>query len=166
MAGAAVRSARSMNGNVGYHVVTPFVLESGGTVLVDRGWIPLDHKDASSREAGEIAGETKVEGLIREAGHQGWLVPDNRPDENFWFFVDVPAMAAHAGLTDVRPYFVDAGPAQNPGGLPIGGQTRLWLPNDHLQYAITWFTLALALVVIYLIYHHVKPEEGAADPPR
>ena len=39
-----------------------------------------------------------------------------------------------------------------PGGWPEGGQTRLELPNNHLQYAITWFLLAGALVVIYLVY--------------
>lgn len=151
-------AARSMNGNVGYHVVTPFLLASGAAVLVDRGWIPLDRKEPSARLEGEIEGETEIEGLIREGGRKGWFIPDNRPAENFWFYVDVPAMAAHAGLAEVRPYFVEAGPAMNPGGFPIGGQTRLKLPNDHLQYAITWYLLALALAVIYLIYHHVTPE--------
>lgn len=151
-------AARSMNGNVGYHVVTPFLLENGAAVLVDRGWIPLDRKDASARSEGEIAGGTEVVGLIREGGRTGWFTPDNRPGENFWFYVDVPAMAAHAGLAQSLPYFVEAGPAENPGGLPIGGQTRLKLRNDHLQYAVTWYLLALALVVIYLIYHRVRPE--------
>lgn len=151
-------AARSMNGNIGYHVVTPFVLDGGAAVLVDRGWIPLDRKEAASRSQGEIEGETEVEGLIREGGRKGWFTPDNRPDENFWFYVDVPAMAAHGGLSPVLPYFVEAGPAENPGGFPIGGQTRIKLRNEHLQYAITWYALALALAVIYLIYHRVKPD--------
>lgn len=151
-------AARSMNGNVGYHVVTPFLLENGAAVLVDRGWIPLDRKDPSTRSEGEIEGGTEVVGLIREGGRKGWFTPDNRPAENFWFYVDVPPMAAHAGLAQSLPYFVEAGPKENPGGLPIGGQTRLKLRNDHLQYAVTWYLLALALVVIYLIYHRVRPE--------
>ncbi|HKH68923.1 MAG TPA: SURF1 family cytochrome oxidase biogenesis protein, partial [Reyranella sp.] len=50
-------------------------------------------------------------------------------------------------------FFLDADAAPNPGGLPIGGQTRLDIPNDHLQYAITWFLLALALAGVYLAYH-------------
>ena len=49
--------------------------------------------------------------------------------------------------------FLDAGPAPNPGGIPIGGQTKVELPNDHLQYAITWDFLAVALAVIYVVYH-------------
>jgi surfeit locus 1 family protein len=63
-------------------------------------------------------------------------------------------MAAAAGLTRVRPVFVEAGPAPNPGGLPIGGQTQADLPNDHLQYAITWYSLAAALAVIYALFCH------------
>ena len=43
-----------------------------------------------------------------------------------------------------------------PGGYPLGGETRIELPNDHLQYAITWFALAIALVVIYLVFHHQR----------
>jgi surfeit locus 1 family protein len=151
-------AARSMNGNIGYHVVTPIQSADGAITLFDRGWIPLDKKEPESRGEGQIAGEVAVEGLIRSDGRKGWFVPDNQPDKNFWFFVDIPAMAAHAGLANVRPFFVEAGPAPNPGGLPIGGQSRIELPNNHLSYAITWYSLALALVVIYLIYHRVKPE--------
>lgn len=151
-------AARSLRGNLGYHVVTPFVGEDGVVTLVDRGWIPLDRKDPKARGTGEIEGPTTVEGLIRRQGKPGWFVPDNQPDKNFWFFVDVPAMAEHAGLAKVRPYFVEAGPAANPGGLPIGGQSHIELPNNHLSYAITWYSLSLALAIIFLIYHRVKPE--------
>jgi len=151
-------AARSLNGNLGYHVVTPFAGADGTATLVDRGWIPLDRKDPASRAAGEVAGTVTVEGLIRASQRGHWFLPDNQPAKNFWFYVDVPAMARHAGLAKVRPYFVEAGPEANPGGFPIGGQSRTELPNNHLSYAITWYALALALVVIYLVYHHVKPE--------
>jgi surfeit locus 1 family protein len=59
--------------------------------------------------------------------------------------------------------FVEAGPEPNPGGLPIGGQTQLDLPNDHLQYAITWYSLALALAVIYGLYarRHVSGDRSS-----
>jgi surfeit locus 1 family protein len=57
-------------------------------------------------------------------------------------------------------FFLDADATPNPGGLPVGGQTRLEIPNDHLQYAITWFLLALALVGVYLAYHW---EEGRLE---
>ena len=56
-------------------------------------------------------------------------------------------MAKSAGVDPAKllPFFVDAGPAKNPGGLPIGGVTIIDLPNSHLQYALTWYGLAAAL---------------------
>lgn len=149
-------AARSLRGNLGYHVVTPLRLYDGSHVLVDRGWVPLDRKDPATRPEGQRQGTVTVEGVIRTGGRKGWFVPDNRPGENFWFYVDPAAMAAHAGLGAVSPFYVEAAAGQAPGGMPIGGQTRVALPNNHLSYAITWYSLAVALAVIYLLYHRVK----------
>lgn len=150
--------ARSLNGNVGYHVMTPLVLEDGVAVLVDRGWIPLETKDAASRAAGNPEGTVAVAGVLRIPPAPNWLSPDNAPEQNFWYWVDIPAMAAQAGLA-LEPFYVEVDATPNPGGFPIGGQTRVELPNDHLQYAITWYALALALAVIFLFYHRRKPGE-------
>jgi surfeit locus 1 family protein len=153
--------ARSMNGNPGYHLITPFKLDDGRIVLVDRGWIPLDRKTADKRAAGNVSAPATLDGVLRLNGKQTWFVPDNRPDLNFFFWVDLPAMAKLAALpnTETR-FYVEAGPAANPGGFPIGGQTRINLPNDHLQYAITWFSLAIALSVIYVLFHRQKDKES------
>ncbi len=150
--------ARSLNGNVGYHVVTPLERNDGSHVLVDRGWVPLERKAPETRPLGQLQGQVTVEGVIRTGGRKGRFVPDNVPEENFWFYVDVAAMAAHAGLGALPPFYVEAVAADVPGGLPIGGQARINIPNDHLEYAITWYALALALVVIYLLYHRVKED--------
>jgi surfeit locus 1 family protein len=146
-------AARSLNGNVGFHVVTPMVGEDGRAILIDRGWIPSERKDPATRRDGELAGKVAVEGLLRGSQVGNWLVPDNEPQHNVWFYVDVPAMAAWAGLANQRPYFIEAGPAPNPGGYPIGGQSHIELPNNHLQYAITWYSFAVSLAVIYYLYH-------------
>jgi surfeit locus 1 family protein len=146
--------ARSLNGNVGYQIVTPFVLEDGsGTVLVNRGWVPDDKRDPASRAQGQIAGTTEVVGILRQSQKPGWITPDNDPAKNVWLYVDVPAMLKAAGAAKAAsPYWLAADATPNPGGLPIGGQTRIDLPNDHLQYAITWFAFAVTLIVIYLVY--------------
>lgn len=156
-------AARSMRGNPGYQVVTPFRLAEPGSgaghVLINRGWIPIDRKDPATRQPGLIEGEVAVDGIIRLEGRPGWMVPDNQPEDNIWFWVDLPAMAAYADLAgDVAPVYLDAGEAEIPGTYPLGGQTRIQLPNDHLQYALTWYSLAVALVVIYFVYHRRKPE--------
>ena len=152
--------ARTLAGSPGLHVVTPMILEDGRALMVDRGWVPESRKDPSTRPDGQVEGPVVLEGLLRTGGWTGpsWLMPENLPGENLWFWVDPPAMAA--GLDrPVLEVYLDAGPAENPGGWPKGGQTRVSLPNDHLGYAITWFTLAIALAVIYVIYH-LKGEGG------
>jgi surfeit locus 1 family protein len=66
----------------------------------------------------------------------------NKPDEGRWFSRDVAAIAKARALGPVAPFFIDAGPAPNPGGLPVGGLTVVRFRNAHLAYALTWFALA------------------------
>ena len=145
--------ARSLNGNVGYKVLTPFELAGGGAVLIDRGWVPVERKAPESRAEGQLAGAQAIDGIVRLAPGKAWMQPDNEPGKNMWFFVDLPAMKSASGVDLRTDLYVDAGPAENPGKYPVGGQTRIELPNDHLQYAITWGLLAVALAVIYVLYH-------------
>lgn len=150
-------TGRTYKSQVGAHVVTPLLLEDGRTLLVDRGWVPMDRKDPARRAAGQVAGPVTLEGLLRRGGWRGsaWFRPENQPAENIWFWVDPPAMADAAGLErPITALYLAAGPAENPGGLPRGGRTVVTRRNDHLQYALTWFTLAGALTVIFILFHY------------
>lgn len=146
--------ATSPNGHAGYQVITPLRLADGSSILVNRGFIPQERKAPDSRAAGELEGEVTVTGLLRlpPAGKPHWFIPANSPERNYWIYVDLPAMAAAAHVDRMLPFYVDADATPNPGGLPIGGQTPIELPNDHLQYAITWYALAAALAVIYILF--------------
>lgn len=144
---------RSLRGNPGVHVMTPLVrTDGGGAVLVDRGWAPFKHRDPKDRAAGQVGGTVVVEGILRLEAGQGSFVPDNEPENNAWFFIDTNAVARHTGVAVEPGYYVVSGDDAVPGGFPIGRQWRLDIRNDHLQYAITWFSLAIALLVIYLLY--------------
>jgi surfeit locus 1 family protein len=145
--------ARSLNGNPGYHVLTPFELAGDSAVLIDRGWVPVERKAPESRAEGQLAGRQTIDGIVRVPPGKVWMQPDNEPANNMWFFLDLPAMKAASGVDIRTDLYVDAGAAENPGKYPVGGQTRIELPNDHLQYAITWGLLAVALAVIYVLYH-------------
>jgi surfeit locus 1 family protein len=158
--------ARTRRGNVGFDVVTPLRLEDGRGLLVDRGWVPPERRDPESRPLGQIEGSVTLQGLVRTGGWKGYdfVRPENDPEENLYFWLDLPVMTARAGLEDpVTEIYVAAGPEPNPGGFPIGGQTRIEIPNDHLQYAITWYALALALAVIYFLFHY-RPGHEAGGP--
>ncbi len=143
-------NAQSLRGEQGFHIITPFRLMDGAILLVDRGFVPTDRAAPATRQAGELQGRVIVTGLLRLPEGRGWFTPDNEPQRNSWFWIDLPAMAKAAGLAQVLPFYVDADATPNPGGWPQGGQTITDLPNNHLQYAITWYALALALVVVYI----------------
>jgi surfeit locus 1 family protein len=125
-------------------------------VLFDRGFIPPVKKDPGRRAEGQLAGTVELTGIVRRNQEQRQFAPDNAPDRNVWFHVDVPLMRSMAGARPdpkLDAFFLEADAATNPGGVPVGGQTRLDIPNDHLQYAITWFLIAAALAGVYLAYH-------------
>lgn len=153
------------DGHPGYQVITPLLLDDGAVLLVNRGFVPEAKRAPASRAQGELAGEVTVTGLLRLAPEEKphWFLPDNNPAKNYWFYVDIPAMAAAAQQEHVLPFYMDADATPVPGGLPRGGQTRLDLPNNHLQYAITWYALAAGLAVIAVLRIRQRRTEGDAS---
>ncbi len=145
--------ARSYRGRVGVRVITPLALPGGGHVLVDRGWVPRARTDPATRPDGQIRKSVEIVGILRAGGRPSTWTPDNTPDDDVWHYVDIPAMATRVGISEVRDFVVFAGPAPNPGGLPIGTRLVVEVANNHLQYAVTWYALAAVLAAIYLIYH-------------
>ena len=153
-------NAQSQSGAPGFHVITPFRLADGTTVLIDRGFVPTERRAPESRAGGEIAGQTTVTGLLRFPEPPGWFTPANEPQKNSWFSIDISAMAQAAGVGTALPFYIDADSSPNPGGWPQGGQTITELPNNHLQYAITWYALAAALVVVYIRFAQRRRSES------
>ena len=139
-------------GQSGYYVYTPLRLDDGPAVFVNRGFVPFDDKEPATRPEGQIKGDVTVTGLARNRldGKPSFAVPENDIPQNIFYWKDLDAMAQSTGLSgnEVLPFFVDADDTPNPGGLPVGGVTRIEFPNDHLQYAITWYGLATVLAVI------------------
>ena len=152
--------ARSYKGRAGLHLVTPLALDDGRVVLVDRGWVPPERRRPETRPEGQIGGPVSLTATLRTGGWKGYdfLRPENDPAGNAWVWMDLPRMAESVGLDRVASgYYLVAGAAPNPGGLPIGRAPGAELPNNHLGYAITWYALALVLLVIYLL-HQSRPE--------
>lgn len=133
----------------GCWVLTPLRTASGRVVLVNRGFVPAGRCGPPMRAGGRVPGTTVVSGLLRQSEPRGAFLRSNDPGAGRWYSRDVAAIAAARGLGDVAPYFIDAdadasAPAE---GAPVGGLTVVKLPNNHLVYAITWFSLALVLAV-------------------
>jgi len=162
-------SSRTNKGKVGLHVVTPMRLDDGRIILVDRGWVPPEKKDPAARAEGQVAGPVALEGVLRRGGWGGstWFQPANQHEENLWLWLDLPAMAARAGVPGAETAaYVAAHLAEIPGGYPLGGTARVDLSNNHLQYAITWYALAAILLVIYVLHQSrpVAPHSAPATP--
>jgi surfeit locus 1 family protein len=159
---------QAADGKAGFQIVTPFRLADGRILLVDRGFVPTDRRSSDTRRDGLITGPTTITGLMRvsDEGKPSYFTPDNEPAKNSWFFIDLPAMAKAAGVDAVLPFYIDADASPVPGGLPQGGQTITDMPNNHLQYAITWYALALGLIVIYILFARRRLREGNPGEPR
>jgi surfeit locus 1 family protein len=144
----------------GYALITPFTLKDGRTLLVNRGWIPAKKKDLKDRLKTAVKGKATLSGLIRVGAERSYFSPINQPDKNIWFGRDVAEMAAHAKLNNVVPAMLDLVGEQNVEKLPVPSDGTIRLRNDHLSYIITWYGIALGILVIFVLYHRKK--SGAA----
>ena len=160
-----LRVAPGPTGGAGYDVLTPLRQPDGRIILVNRGFVPVERNEPAKRLAGQIQGTVLVSGLLRlpPAAKPSWFLPDNRPDRGYWFWMDLPAMAAAGGLGNVAPFYIQADATANPGGWPKGTASATPLPNDHLVYAITWFSLAVAALVIYLLSQRGSAGDETGD---
>lgn len=157
-------------GKPGWRILTPLVTPGGETVLVDRGFVPEPRKSPGTRAEGQLAGAVTLTGLARAPGERGWFVPDNDPARNIWFWRDLPGLAATLpGELTARltPFILEAEAGAVPGGWPKGGMTRLAIPNRHLEYALTWYGLALTLIGVFLFYLRSRSRSAVAPaaPP-
>jgi surfeit locus 1 family protein len=150
----------------GYYVYTPLKLEDGKSIFINRGFVPFDRKDTATRAEGQVDGPVAIEGYARAKLDKkpSRMVPENDLAKNIYYWKDLHAMWVRAGLSKpmVHPFFIDADAKPNPGGLPVGGVTLFDQPNSHLQYAITWYGLALALVVIVVVVFLKGRRKGTA----
>ncbi|MCL3880890.1 SURF1 family protein [Marivita sp. GX14005] len=140
----------------GYRVISPLILAEGRRILIDRGFIPVQDRAAERSASGEIT----VEGNLHWPDDRTPSTPQNDIAGNTWFARDVAEMAE---LLDTEPLLVIARRVtpREPGVTPLPVDSS-GIPNDHLQYAITWFSLAAFWfgMISVLIWRQYKGKEG------
>ena len=154
----------------GFWALTPLRQADGTVVLINRGFVPPEHRDRAAHGASDPTASATVTGLLRMTEPGGAFLRHNDPAANRWYSRDVQAIATAHGLTRVAPYFIDADAASG-ADLPVGGLTVIAFHNSHLVYVITWYTLALMVVggmwIVIREDRRLRLEQGAArrSPP-
>lgn len=161
--------AQDSEGTSGFDIITPFVIDNTSApdapvVLVDRGFVPKEMKDASTRLQGQIEGTTTVTGVARKPQERGYFSAPDDVAGNMWFTRDPATMGAALKLAHVAPFYIEADATPNVGGFPVGGRTQVTIRNEHFQYALTWFGLALVLLAVYFSYHWSNGRIGRRTP--
>ncbi len=145
--GAEVRDTPSGT-QLGVQLIEPLEREDGDTILVDRGWVPQKRTRPIARAEGDVT----LEGYVRPSDRPGLFSANDNPATRQFFTLDAPAIGKALGLQQVAPYFLVVMGPSPPERYPDPARHLPRPPNNHLSYAITWFGLAAALVVIYALW--------------
>jgi surfeit locus 1 family protein len=155
-----------LDGKAAWQIVTPFQSEEGIVVLVDRGAVPEELRDYASRPATNPEGVQAITGIIRlRRDRQGLFAPDNDPEKNLYYWWDVPAMLRDIDLAPnarIAPFVLQLTPSGDRSGYPRPQAVAVNISNNHLQYAITWFSLAAILAVFAGLLTHQEFKKAKA----
>lgn len=154
-------AARYYNSQLGYHILTPFQLDDGRVVIINRGWVHVDHKDQNTRPQSLPEGTQHIVAMLRLDNDRNYFTPDHDVEDNIWFWRDISAMSDALGL-ELYPAVLDALYDIPPGNEPIPSDGLIRLRNDHLSYAITWALIGISGLLFFFTYHY-KPRESIED---
>ncbi len=104
------------------------------------------------RGEGTPHGIVDVVGVMRWPEARGAFTPADDPKKNIWFLRDSKSIADFKKWATAAPFYIDQEEPVPAAGWPKPGKLEVRLPDDHLQYAITWFGLALALAGVYVVW--------------
>ena len=136
----------------GFWVFAPARLAGGSIVLINRGFVPTGSKDPATRTEGKPRGSVDIVGYMRWPETRGLFTPPDDVKNNVWYVRDPKAMSEAHKWTVAASFYIDQEAPVPPGGLPKPGKIEVKMPNKHLEYALTWFGLALALAGVYVAW--------------
>jgi cytochrome oxidase assembly protein ShyY1 len=151
--GSAIREDLSGPGTWAF---LPARLPGGETVVIDAGFVPntMQERELQDRAvSGLVTGEpVTLTGYLRFPERAGVLTPAENTAKRLWFSRDHLAMARVLGWGEVAPFYIDLETPVPAGGAPKPGPLDVHLKDDHMQYAITWFGLAGAVVIAFAVW--------------
>ena len=156
---------RGQYGGPGYWVVTPLQLAAGGTVFVNRGFVPQDSAAPFAQGGPLDPGLVSLNGIARLSEEVGSFTPQPDSARHIDYVRNVARLAKLVGPVPepVAPVYVDL-PALGAGALPQGGETVVSFPNNHLGYAITWYGFALLVPLLLFFWIRRQAQERSPGP--
>jgi cytochrome oxidase assembly protein ShyY1 len=140
----------------GTWVFLPARLAGGETVVINAGFVPNTMQDRAVEDRAVARLITRqpvmLTGYLRFPESAGVLTPAENPTKRLWFTRDHLAMARALNWPNVAPFYIDLEQPVPPNAIPKPGPLEVHLKDDHLQYAITWFTLAAAVVIAFGVW--------------
>jgi surfeit locus 1 family protein len=141
----------NQNGKPGFDVITPFETVGKEIILVNRGWIPKELKELP--EINSTRGSTKITGLLRKIYKANIFKPNNDIKGNIWFSVNLDDLEKFTGkkFSNFIIYLEDIDVKT-----PLPRKITVDVPNNHLKYAITWYSIAISILLYYLYFRKKK----------
>lgn len=148
----------------GYYILSPFIIdnqqdqENSEIILVSRGWIPQSMKAAIADGTVTLASSMQsIEAVVMPREKKPLFMPENDVERNIWFRIDPEFAVNTHNVTVGDVYFRQINASDLPDGMvPLSTSNLSKIRNDHLEYAISWYGLALALIIMFLYYYHRK----------
>lgn len=137
---------RTYEGQSGYHLITPFETLDNRIILVNRGWVPPAYNKEKNITRPDLP--IIIKGTARKAQPSGLFTPQNVPELDQWYHITPEEISVAKNLQSVSAYILYAEEGYES---PISTATRWQPPNNHLHYALFWFTMAGVLLLIYYL---------------
>jgi surfeit locus 1 family protein len=121
-------------------------------------------KEPAARPQGQIAGEVRIEAILRPGAEPGFFSAEDEPKENRWYTADIAKLAASLGIAPPPAFLLAVTGESPPGGSPMPLEAKPSLTDNHLAYALTWFSLAVVLLGVFGAwgFRRVPPNAGEA----
>ena len=131
-------------GTPGFEVINPILIDDEN-YLVNRGWIPFEKKNSPDIN---FFDENNIFGTIKLQGRKNIFKPDNDIEENYWFSLNREDVSKFTGKEFSKYIIYLDGNYQYPKSKKITAN----ISNNHKKYAITWFSLAISILLLYLYF--------------
>jgi len=133
-------------GEIGFKVIVPYEVNDSLVVLVDKGWVKKDKINLIKKG---LFNEDVIEGYTQKIKEKGLFTPDNNNKEDFTYFIDINSLKTNLNK-NIYPLLIIQTSKTNKD--IAANNYQIHLSNNHLQYAITWYGLALLTIIFFLYY--------------